>query len=328
MYPFQIFKTLLNNKVDVVHIQYETYLYGGMFSALAFPLLIALIRLVGRPVIITMHGVVPLSKMNKFFLKENRIPSNALIMRAGLTFLVKIIVSLSTAIVVHEKSLMNILTKEYKCAASKIHVIHHGIEEPKVTIASDEAKKKLGVHAKRVILFFGYITGYKNVGVLIDSAAFLKVDNWVILIAGGMHPRLIGDGYYGKYLSELRQRASKISEQNILFKGFVPEEEIPSYFSAADLVIFPYSICMSSSGPLSLAASYSKPFLVADSFREIIDFDDIRFIYEPKKLAEKIDCFFANPKFRLDSMHWVREFKMGRSWDKVAKRTFLLYKNL
>ena len=327
-YPFQIFKRLLKEKVDVVHIQHEMYLYGGLVSALVFPLLVALIRLLRRPVIVTMHGVVPLSKVNRFFLKENQIPSNASVMKLGLLFLVKIIINLSTAVIVHEKNLRRILIEEYKCAASKINVVNHGIEEPNATLASDKAKEKLGFHSRRVILFFGYITGYKNVSLLIESAKFLKVDNWVILIAGGLHPRLIGDGDYVRYVSQLHRRASKISEQNILFKGFIPEEEISSYFSAADLIIFPYNICMASSGPLSLAVSYGRPFLVADSFREVIAFDDIVFLNEPKKLAEKIDSFFANPTFRIKSLEWVKKFKIGRSWDEVAKKTFFLYTEL
>ena len=324
-YPFQIFKILLKSQVDVVHIQYETYLFGGLFSALVFPLLLALVRLMRKPVIVTMHGVVPLSKINKSFLKENQIPSNALIMRLGLTFLVRLIVFLSTSVIVHEKNLMDILKEEYDCSISKIKVINHGIEEPTVSISSDEAKKKLGLLSKRVILFFGYITGYKNVGLLIDSAKFLKINNWLILIAGGMHPRLASDRNYVDYISKLRKKAAKISEKSILFKGFVAEEEISLYFSAADLVILPYSISMSSSGPLSLAASYGKPFLVSAAFREVITFDDVQFMNDPKKLAAKIDCFFENPESKYKILARIDEFRRGRSWDKIAEKTFLLY---
>lgn len=324
-YPFQIFRSILQNQVDLVHIQHETYLFGGIVSALVFPLLVALIRLLRKPVIVTMHGVVPLSEINSLFLKENRIHGNAIIMRLGLTFLVKLIVALSTKIIVHEKNLMNILTKEYNCDYSKINVINHGIEQPKVTISSDEAKRKLSVHSKNVILFFGYLTGYKNVGLLIESAKFLKIDNWLILIAGGMHPRLADDRNYIAYISELREKAAKISVKSILFKGFVREEEISLYFSAADLVIFPYNISMSSSGPLSLAASYGKPFLVSDAFRDVIPFSDIQFTNDPKELAGKIDCFFENPELKHKISAWVDEFRLGRSWDNVAKKTFLLY---
>jgi glycosyltransferase involved in cell wall biosynthesis len=324
-YPFQIFRSILQNQVDLVHIQHETYLFGGLITALAFPLLLALIKLLRKPVIVTVHAVVPLSEITGLFLKENRIPSNALIMRFGLAFLIKLIVALSTKIIVHERNLMDILIREYNCDCSKITVINHGIEQSEVAISSDEAKRKLGVHSKKVILFFGYITGYKNVGLLIESAQFLKIDNWLILIAGGMHPRLADDRNYIAYISELQEKAAKISEKSILFKGFVREEDFDLYFSAADLVILPYNISISSSGPLSLATSYGTPFLVSNAFREVIPFSDIQFMNDPQELAGKIDCFFENPELKNKILAWVDESRMGRSWNNVAEKTFMLY---
>jgi len=327
-YPFQIFKKLLENRVDVVHVQYETYLYGGLASALVFPFLLALIRLLGNPVIVTMHGVIPLSRVNRCFLEENRINGNPLIMRVGLALLVKIVVSLSNVVIVHEKNLRDILIKEYKCCASKFRVIYHGIEDPQFSITPAEAKKKLGVRSKNVILFFGYITGYKNVDLLIESAQFLKVNDWVMLIAGGAHPRLSGDSSYLKYLSDLRKQASAISEEKILFKGFVPEEEISLYFSAADLVVFPHNICISSSGPLSLAASYGKPFLVSDSFRDIVGFDNIVFGDDPKELASKIDFFFRDATFGFQILEYSKDFKDKRLWNRISLQTYELYKEM
>lgn len=327
-YPFKIFKELLKNRVDVVHIQHETYLYGGLASMLVFPFLLVLIKLLRKPVIVTMHGVIPLSRVNRCFLEENRINGNPLIMRVGLTLLVKIAVSLSTEVVVHEEKLRDVLIEDYKCCASKICVIHHGIEEPKVSIASDEAKEKLGVSAKNVILFFGYITGYKNVELLIDSAKYLKVPEWTMLIAGGAHPRLSCDPSYLKYLSDLREKASSISEEKILFKDFVPEEEISLYFSATDLVVFPHNICISSSGPLSLTASYGKPFLVANSFREIVDFNEIVFGNDPKELASKIDFFFRDTKFGLKTSEYSKDFRAKRLWSRISLQTYELYKKV
>jgi glycosyltransferase involved in cell wall biosynthesis len=328
LYPFQIFKKLLSSAIDIVHVQHETYLYGGLDSALVFPLLLALIRLLRKPVILTLHGVIPLSRVNRSFLKENWINGNPFAMKVGSTSLVKSIVSLSTAIIVHEEPLKEILIKEYKCSASKIHVIHHGIEERNDLIKKNEAKEKLGLSGKKVILFFGYITGYKNVELLIDSAKFLKVPEWVMLIAGGAHPRLNYDLGYLKYLSDLRRKASAISNEKILFKGFVSEEEISLYFSAADLVVFPHNICISSSGPLSLTVSYGKPFLVANSFRETVDFDDIVFGNDPKELASKIDFFFRDASFSLRILEYSKDFKDKRLWSRVSLQTYELYKKV
>ena len=327
-YPFQIFKKLLNEKVDVVHIQHETYLYGGLASLLVFPLLLFLVRLLGKPAIVTMHGVIPLSRVDECFLEENRINGNPLIMRIGLTLIVKIIVPFSTMVVVHENKLRDVLVKEYKCRPSKICVIYHGIEEPEVLVESTVAKTKLGFASKNVILFLGYITGYKNVDLLIDSAKYLKGNGWVMMIAGGVHPRLANDPGYQKYLSDLQKKASTISKEKIVFKGFVPEEALPDFLAAADLVVFPHNICISSSGPLSIAASYCRPFLVSNSFREIIDFDCIVFENNPKELAHKIDCFFTDATFNLTTVECLERFRNSRLWSKVAKQTYELYKVL
>ena len=243
-YPFQIFKKLLQDRVDIVHIQHETYLYGGVSSLLVFPFLLVLIRLLGKPVVVTMHGVIPLSRVDRRFLEENRIRGNPLVMRIGLTLLVKVVVAFSTVIVVHEKKLRDILVKEYKCQFIQSSCHLSWIEEPKVLVESTKAKEKLGVSSKKVILFLGYITGYKNVDLLIDSAQFLKVADWVMIIAGGVHPRLKDDRSYVKYLSELQKKASDISRKKILFKGFIPEEELPYFLAAADLVVFPHNICI------------------------------------------------------------------------------------
>lgn len=326
-YPFQIFRKLLRSEVDVVHVQHELYLFGGLASTFLFPFLLVLVRLLGKPVIVTMHGVIPLSRVDRSFLEENRISGNPLVMKFGLALLVKISVPLSTAVVVHEETLRNVLIKEYKCRASKVRVIHHGIEEPKVLVAPDEAKKKLGVSSHKVILFFGYITGYKNLELLIDSAKFIKVPDWVMLIAGGAHPRLYNDPDYLNYLSDLREKASKISE-NILFKGFVPESEIPLYFSAADLVIFPYNVCISSSGPLALAASYRRPFLVSASFRDVVNSNEIVFRNDPRELADKIDLFFKDSAFSSRMAKYTEDFRNERLWTGISKETHQLYEEV
>jgi len=48
------------------------------------------------------------------------------------------------------------------------------------------------------------------------------------------------------------------------------------YFAAADLVILPYRTFMSSSGPLSVAFSYGKPFIVSKNLSSYFDSSDFR----------------------------------------------------
>lgn len=327
-YPFQVFKMLLNKEVDVVHVQHEIFLYGELGSAILFPLLLFLIRLLRKPVVVTLHGVIPLSKIDGRFLRENWIGWSPLIMRGGLILLVRMIAFLSTLVIVHEDQFKEVLVSEYRGPVSKVWVIHHGIEERNNVVEKDQAKQILGLEGKNVILFFGYITGYKNIELLIESANFLKMPDWVIVIAGGSHPRLSGNPSYRRYLSDLRKKALATFGDRILFRGFIAEEEVPLCFSATDLVVFPYRINISSSGPMCFAISYKTPFLISSSFKQIVRMDELIFDADPQELASKIETFFQSRDLKDRTIELIEQFGVERSWDSVAKATVKLYESM
>ncbi len=325
LHPFQIFRTLLNKKLDIVHVQHETYLFGDLGSSLLFPLLLILIKLLRCPVIVTLHGVVPLSRVNRSFLRENWVGGAPTIMKTGLFLLMRIIVLLSTAIVVHEEKSKERMVNEYGCDARKIHVIHHGVEERGNSMPQDEAKEELGFSGKKIILFFGYITGYKNVELLIDSAKFLQTPDCVIVIAGGPHPRLRSNPNYCSYLSYLHQKGSVVSKDRLQFRGFVPEESVSLYFSAADLAVFPYTVDMSSSGPMCLAISHRTPFLVSRCFSQIINDEELVFRLNPSELARCIGNFLDRQDIRRRALENLERIAVQRSWDSVSRKTIDLY---
>lgn len=203
-------------------------------------------------------------------------------------------------------------------------MIHHGIEERNDSIEKTKAKRTLGFSGKKVIFTFGYITSYKGTELLIESAKFLATPNWTLVITGGPHPRLSGNSEYQKYVLDLREKASNMFKDRIIFKGFIPEGEIPLYFSAADLTVFPYKICMHTSGPLALAISYEKPFLISDSFKGVFR-GDVLFRNNPRDLAQKMDQFFKDAKMRLENLKYVKGLKKERVWGKVAEQSCNLY---
>jgi glycosyltransferase involved in cell wall biosynthesis len=326
IYPLQIIRKISKHEIDLMHIQHEIFLYGSISSAAVFPLLLLFAKLLQKPTVTTIHGVLPLSKVDKQFLKENGIKGPLFLLRAGLLSVNKLIARLSTVIIVHEERLRDVLINEYHCPGDKIYVIHHGIEERNYSIDKAKANKILDLSGKKVILFFGYITAYKNVELLIKSARFLKTPNWVMIIAGGLHPRLSSDPDYREYISNLQKMAQEISKNRIIFTGFVPEEKIPLYFSAADLVVFPYTICMHASGPLAVSILYEKPFLISDSFKEVFS-EDVLFRNNPQNLAQKIDQLFKDAGSQIRNLKYVKKLKEERSWSNVAEQTLKLYRN-
>jgi glycosyltransferase involved in cell wall biosynthesis len=323
MYPFQIFYNIFSSKVDVIHIQHEFFLYGNGVSAAFFPLLQLLLKLLNKPIMVTIHGVIPLSKLNGEFIEENKLNGNPSILKSELYLLTKLIVKLSTYTIVHEKKLKEVLQYEYKCNSSKIFVIPHGIENRKDSIENWKAKQLLGYRDKKIVLFFGYLTGYKGIELLIEAFNYLDDKDAVLIIAGGEHPRLKEEESYKNYIATLKKKATDTGKE-IVFTGFVPEEKIAIYFSAADVVVCPYTVFMSSSGPLSLSLAYSRPFIVSESFKDAIGFEDIIFKNNPKELSKKIEIILNN-FLKQDSLHKLDELKQGRLWSAVSKKTCETY---
>lgn len=328
IYPFQIFYSILSSKVDIIHIQHEFFLYGNGISAAFFPVLQLLLKLLNKSIVVTIHGVIPLSKLNDEFIEQNKLKGNKVILKTELYYLVKFIVKLSDRIIVHEDKLKEILENEYNCNSSKICVIPHGIEDRKDSIENCIAKQMLGFKNKKIVLFFGYLTGYKGIELLIESFNYINDKDIMLIIAGGEHPRLKDDESYKNYIKELKKKADNTGK-NIIFTGFVPEEKIAIYFSAADLVVCPYTVFMASSGPLSLSLAYLRPFIVSEQFKSLNGFDDIIFKNNPEDLANKT-CLILDKDNSLKeySLDLCRRLRNTRLWDFVSKRTYELYGRL
>ena len=88
-------------------------------------------------------------------------------------------------------------------------------------------------------------------------------------------------------------------------------------------MLAPYTIAMSSSGPLALAIGYEKPFLASDVFSEIFP-EEIIFKRTAIDLAEKLKIFFSN-KERFISLTGKMKKKM--LWREVGRESYKIYKN-
>jgi len=334
LYPFQIFKAMVANQdANIVHIQHEFFLYGGVFSAFLFPVLLFLVRLLNKPIVVTMHGVIPLFELNERFKKENWLSGPLFLLNFSLMLITKMIVFFSDAIIVHGKFFVEVLYNDYKCPKKKIHVIPHGIKEIKTMIPQYEAKRRLGLENKVVVLFFGYITGYKGIETLIEAFGQLtkKYQDWILIIGGGEHPRLCPNPNYKEYLVRLKQMAHLLLPEKCIFTGFIPEEELMLYLSAADIIVFPYTIAMSNSGPLALSISYGKPIITSNipSMKELIPFEEVLFKRRSAEdLAKKLELMFNNSNLRHKMLLHFKKICEVNSWNNVSMQTCMLYQSM
>jgi len=268
LYIFQIFNELRKIRPDVVHIQHEYFLYGGIFSAVLFPGLPLLAKLVSKKVILTIHGVHPLTlHENKKFKKENGIYGPTLILKLGILFVTKLMSLFSDKIIVHEPFLKENLTREYKVNSNKIVIIPHGVEEVN-PLPQEEAKRYLKLENTTILLYFGYITGYKGIDILIDIFEDLAniLPNSVLIIAGGLHPRITNKRWYIDFIKKILKRIIELNirlgKKRVVFTGYLPEEFVPIYFSAADIVVLPYRARIAASGPEALAIAFEKCYII------------------------------------------------------------------
>lgn len=325
---FQIARKLLSmrKELDIVHIQYTFSLYGGATSALVFPLLLLLLRVFGIPVVVTLHEVVPLSSLNKSFWDEAGVKGNHTFLKIGIHQLVRLIVWLSNAVIVHESFFKDAIRTQYKCKTEKIHVINHGIERRDTLLDQTVAKDLLGIDGKHVLLFFGYLAKYKGLARLIDAFAEMGED-YTLIVAGGEHPRLKGERDNEIYLSSLHERAAT-SKGEVRFTGFVDEANIPLYFSAADVVIFPYARLISASGPMALCIAHNKPFLASESLAGVIGEPDILFPNTVEGMRSKLNQFFVDKSIGQKSTEYGEMLVRRQPWFKVVINTISLYKQM
>lgn len=131
----------------------------------------------------------------------------------------------------------------------------HPLPPPEVTpVARHEARKRLGIpDAAVVFLFFGLIRPYKGLDLLLEAAALLPGEPlWFLAVAGEVW------GEAERLEAMIRHRA--LQSRVLFHPKWVPEEESPIWFSAADAVVLPYRRA-TGSAVASQALAYGLPLV-------------------------------------------------------------------
>jgi beta-1,4-mannosyltransferase len=139
----------------------------------------------------------------------------------------------------------------------KLTVIPHGhfADYYPPPVNREQARASLGLPAEgRLCLFFGHIKGYKGLEKLAHAFIRLTDQNIALLIAGKPHGSATGT-------LELLARIAADDHRIYMQFEYIPDEELPLYFSACDLVVLPYTDSLTS-GAAILAASYGRAVLM------------------------------------------------------------------
>lgn len=181
------------------------------------------------------------------------------------------------------------------------------------------AKEALGLDPKlRTLLFFGLIRDYKGLDLLIDAMPLLGLD-YQLVIAGECY------GSFEKYEAQIA--ASGCADRIHVFNRYIDDEEVPRFFSAADLCVLPYRSA-TQSGITAIALHFDVPMAATPvgGLEESIGQPGLGVMAteaSAEAIAEAIRHFFdGSPEAFITN---IREIKRTQTWPAFAQKILDFY---
>jgi glycosyltransferase involved in cell wall biosynthesis len=226
-------------------------------------------------------------------------------------------------IVVNSEYMRHIVSDLYDVGNEKITVIPNGIDLAQFNVPNGQ----IVLEGQPSILFVGHLWWIKGVDVLLSSMVQVKsaFPNAKLHIVGDYH------GHKNEANYPLMAKQLGIENQ-VIFHGAVVHFEIPHYYKAASVCVFPsrheaFSIAM-----LEAMAS-GVPIIASniDRFREIIREKENGLFFKSSNaasLADTITVLFSDShlstKISVNAYESVKSF----SWEKIAEKYLAVYRQL
>lgn len=218
----------------------------------------------------------------------------------------------------------NDIVKHLKIKADKIHVVHLAANSNFKPIEKNNLEKVKNKYQLNFpyILHVGTLEPRKNLNFLI-RAYHLAKEKYKI------PHKLVITGKKGWHYQELFSEVERLNLENeVIFTGYIPDEEMPAIYNLADLFAFPSFYEGFGLPPLE-AMSCGAPVVSSNtsSLPEVVG--DAGVLLPPKgeKLwAEKMAEVLNNGKLRITMGNKGVEQAKKFSWDKCAKETIEVYK--
>lgn len=300
--PFQILREALRHRFDVLHLEYDVYLYGGVVAAVILPFVLRLIAMLrGAQIVTTLHGVVSQRVVTREMLRENGfVLPYSRIGKLGFYTIYSLFNWACDRIIVLEIKLGEILESEYGVPRRKLFVCPHPLMYENVRPSMAEARARCGISEGRMALFFGYASYYKGLDVLLDAVEIARRDlpDLQLHLVASRHPRLQGSSRYEEFY---RAFEAKTATAGAHLYDFVPEEKLADLLAASDVVVLPYTAAYGASGALNAVFAARRPVLVSHYVRFDGAIDSQVFDPTPQDCARAIVNFFETDEALLEA---------------------------
>jgi len=181
------------------------------------------------------------------------------------------------------------------------------------------ARKKLRLEeGGKYLLFFGFIRKYKGLDILLKAFADQRIQDAGIKL-------IIAGEYYDKpdeYLAIIREH--NLENALVQANDFIPDSDVSTYFSAADMVVQTYKTA-TQSGVTQIAYYYHNPMVVTDvgGLAELVPHNRVGYVTstDTKEIADAILDFYENKR----ESEFVENIKTERqrfTWDSMIAKLF------
>jgi glycosyltransferase involved in cell wall biosynthesis len=293
----------------ILHVEYLPFIDHGFQFEIWF---MKWAKRLGIPVVYTVHNVTYQGspERNKRFYKRAY--------------------STADALICHGQDARAQLSQEFGIASEKIWVIPHGpLFEEGAKLSPQEARHRLGLPVEQIlVLYFGVISEYKGISFLLDA--------WKKMVdAGGAGRLLIAGTGDTQLLASIRQRVvAKGLESSVSLRlEFIPVEQLPLFYQAADVLVFPYSEG-TTSGALLTGMNYGKAIVATHLpfFHEYLSEGESALFVDygdTARLAGTLTKLVADPmeRSRLGSGVAARTARFN-SWNHIAQSTIECYEQV
>lgn len=211
----------------------------------------------------------------------------------------------------------------------KIHIVPHGDSDFlfNKTIDRMEARRQLNLPLdQKLVLFFGQIKKVKGLDVLLKAWSNVcgKMKGAKLMVVG--RPWKVEQDLFDTIVKE-----KKLADDCILNYSYVPNEVIPLYFAAADVVVLPYREIYSS-GVMIRSLDYGAAIIASDldTFKKIIVDGENGVLFkneDENDLAEKI-LSIINDETKLNQLRINAKKTADEkfSWQLIGQKVNEVYK--
>jgi glycosyltransferase involved in cell wall biosynthesis len=277
----QVIRALSSLRPDVIHLQHEFNLFGGLLPTALLTGAISAGRAVGRPPVVTIHGVVDKSAVTPACLAVNELPASPSAARASLSLAYRSIAKASAKVIVHHTHFKRILTDSFNVDPDKVNVIPFGSD-----VLPHRARLVARGTGSPRVLIFGFLTGYKSPELAVELAEEALIPNAHFRFCVGINPRSSSPEHLRRY-DHLSARVHKLGSR-ATWSGYAPDHELPEIFGSSDIVILPYTECLSGSAVAALAHAHGVAVCHSRELRPLFGQSSAEFELTTASLARAI----------------------------------------